>query len=250
MTISSPIDTSHIARRVDKQGARPSVGCQAGVEKRATGRPEDRLLRCKKVSLVSTFNCRTLSTSKSIGELTSAANRYGIDVVCIQEHRIFHEGIDIKHHDMKNGWKLLTSSAEKAQNNSTIRGVGMLVSPKAYKSLNSIESVNPRILIASFNGNPAVTIISCYSPTNVALDEDKDKFYKELTLVTRAIPKHNVLLIGGDFNSKIGTRDATGSVFNDSTNENGQRLLDYLQECRLIALNTKFRKRLGQVTVW
>ena len=75
---------------------------------------------------------------------------------------------------MKNNWVLLTSSAEKALNNSTIRGVRMLLSPKAYKSLNSVETNSPRIMIASFNGNPAVTIISCYSPTGVSDEEDKD----------------------------------------------------------------------------
>ena len=73
---------------------------------------------------------------------------------------------------MKKGWVMITSSAEKAKNNSTIRGVGLLLSPKAHKALNSVETINPRILIATFNGNPAVTVISCYSPTNVSNVDD------------------------------------------------------------------------------
>ena len=43
---------------------------------------------------------------------------------------------------MTNNWVMLSSSAEKALNNSTIRGVGMLLSPKAYKALSSIETIN------------------------------------------------------------------------------------------------------------
>ena len=37
---------------------------------------------------------------------------------------------------MKNNWMLLTISAEKSPNNSTVRGVRMVLAPKAYKSLN------------------------------------------------------------------------------------------------------------------
>ena len=81
-------------------------------------------------------------------------------MVYIQEHRIFHDDTDIKHYDMKNNLVLLTSSPEKALNNSTVRGVGILLSPKAYKSLNSVETISPRKMISSFDGNPAVTIIS------------------------------------------------------------------------------------------
>ena len=56
---------------------------------------------------------------------------------------------------MKNNWVLLSSSAEKTLSNSTVRGVRMLLSLKAYKSLNFVEIISPRIMIASFNGNPA-----------------------------------------------------------------------------------------------
>ena len=104
----------------------------------------------------------------------------------------------------------------------------MLLSPKAYKSLSSKES------------------ISCYSPTNVSNDEKKHQFYMELTKPTRSIPKHNIL-IGGDMNARISKRKAQGSTYNKVTNENGQCLLDYMQECRLKALNTLYRKRKGKL---
>ena len=42
---------------------------------------------------------------------------------------------------MKNNWVLLiTSFAEKALNNSKVRDVGMLLSPKAYKSLSWVNN--------------------------------------------------------------------------------------------------------------
>ena len=43
----------------------------------------------------------------------------------------------------------------------------MLIGPQALKSLNSIEKIQPRMMVATSNGNPSETILSCYSPTNV-----------------------------------------------------------------------------------
>ena len=49
-----------------------------------------------------------------MGELTASAEKGGIGISCIQEHRIFHD-FDIKHHDIKNKWVLLTNSEHNDQ---------------------------------------------------------------------------------------------------------------------------------------
>ena len=147
---------------------------------------------------------------------------------------------------MKNKWVLFTSSAEKALNNSTVRGVAILLNQKVYKSLNAVETISPRTMIASFNGDPVVTIISCYSRSNVSDEEDKDQFYFDVTTATRSIPKHNITVVEGDMNASLGKKDARCgkkdarcSVYNDVTNENGKRLLNYMLECRSQSLNTR-----------
>ena len=37
------------------------------------------------------------------------------------------------------------------------------------------------MMVATFNGNPSATIISCYSPTNVSEETDLIVFYNELS---------------------------------------------------------------------
>ena len=74
----------------------------------------------------------------------------------------------------------------------------MLIGPWAQKSLNSIEKIQPRMMVATFNGDPSATIISCYSPTNVSEETDLLAFYNELSSLIRSIPQYNVLVIGGD----------------------------------------------------
>ena len=59
-------------------------------------------------------------------------------------------------------------------------------------------------MVATFNGNLSTKIISCYSPTSVSEETDLIAFYNELSSLVRSIPKHNVLVIGGDLNARIG----------------------------------------------
>ena len=101
-------------------------------------------------------------------------------------------------------------------------------------------------MIASFNEDLAVTIISCYSHTNVSDEEYKDQFHFDVTTAARSIPKHSIILVDGDMNARLGKndarcdkKDARCSIYNDVTNDNGKRLLDYMQECRLKSLNTR-----------
>ena len=125
MTMSTNNSTNHIARRAGKQGARLSMEHQAEVDKHASGA---KLLKCKQNVNFSTMNVRTLNGETKFGELTHLSEKYGIDVTCIQEHKIYHPGENMKYHNMSNRWTLVTSSAEKACNNANIGGIGMFLS--------------------------------------------------------------------------------------------------------------------------
>ena len=85
---------------------------------------------------------------------------------------------DIKYHETGNGWSLVTVSAWKNSVNAAVGGVGLLIGLRALKTLNSIEKIQPRMIAATFNGNPRATIISCYSPTNVSEETELVTFYE------------------------------------------------------------------------
>ena len=102
----------------------------------------------------------------------------------------------------------------------------MLIGPQALKPLNSKEKIHPRMMVATFNGNPRATIISCYSPTNVSEEIELIAFYDELSSLVRSIPKHNVLVIGRDMNAQIGKNGNHKYSLHNSLNRNGQHLTD------------------------
>ena len=123
----------------------------------------------------------------------------------------------------------------------------MLIGPWALKSLNKIEKIQSRMMVAMFNGNPRAIIISCYSPTNVCEETDLIAFYDELSSLVRNILKHNVLIIGGDLNAQIGKNINHKFSLHDLSNRNGEHLTDFTLENRLTCLNTNFQKREGKL---
>ena len=159
------------------------------LKKSATELKLQKLLKCKQTIQIATFNVRTLNRIGQLLGLTASAVEHRHDM--LQEHRYTHTE-DIKYHVTGNGWTLATVSAWKNSVNATVGGVGILIGPRALKTFNSIERIQPRMLVAMFNGNPRATIISCYSPTNVSEETEVVAFYDELSSLVRSIPKHNL----------------------------------------------------------
>ena len=211
ITQNLPRRSHRIARRAGHQGARTGVtGLALDLEKYAT-------------------DLKSKSKTKFI--------------ICIQEHRYFHEEVILKYHEKGKNWTLINASFWKNSSNSTIGGVGMLLSPHALKSLLNIEKISPRIVVAIFNGNPQTTIISCYSPTNVSEEQDVLHFYNELASLVRAVPRHNVLIIAGDVNAQLGRNQHHKHAFHAETNRNVKHFNHFLTENNLYCLNTRFQKQ-------
>ena len=112
------------------------------------------------------------------------------------------------------------------------------------KALRRVHHHTDRILIADFDGNPVTTVIVVYSPSNVALAEEVEKFYEDIATAVCDAPAHNFLAILGDFNARLGPEDAP-FTYHDSTNRNGEHLAALLMEHEQLAANTMFQKRMG-----
>ena len=83
-------------------------------------------------------------------------------------------------------------------------------------------------MAATFNGNPRATIISSYSPNNVCEETELVTFYDELSSLVRSIPKHNMLVVGGDMNAQIGKNGNNKYSLHNTSNRNGQHLTDFI----------------------
>ena len=96
---------------------------------------------------------------------------------------------------------------------------------------------------AQIRGNPAMTIIVAYAPTEIAKEKEKDAYSYQQRSAIKSVPLHDFLAILTDANARLGL-DKVLHSYNPTTNDNGQRHIDVYQ---LLAANTLFKKRKGKL---
>ena len=115
---------------------------------------------------------------------------------------------------------------------------------------------NQRLLKARFNSTFAkLTVIACYAPTEDAEEEIKDEFYDQLEEEIRTTPRHDVLMVVGDQNARVGKENkgierAMGTEGFGCINNNGERLSDLCVENNLVIGGTLFKHRNVHKTTW
>ena len=203
------------------------------------------LVNCKKNTIISSLNTRTLGPLGRLEELSTSAKSHGIDILAVQEHRFYHPDDTLKYHQA-DPYQFVTSSASKNSVNASVGGVGFLLSPKASNNLLSVESISSRILVIELEGNPKTTVICVYSPHNSSPVGEVEDFYATLKTTVEQVPLHNFLVISGDLNAKLGP-DEVNFTYNSSTNRNGELLKDFMDEFNLFSANNTFMKPKGQL---
>ncbi|KAL7392397.1 hypothetical protein ABVT39_024274 [Epinephelus coioides] len=140
-------------------------------------------------------------TSK-LAQVTNEMERYRLDILGISECRWTGSG---RQSTNKRSVVLYSGHGDKH-----IHGVALVVSKEKAKTLEEWEPVSDRIIRARFNSKHCkLTMIQCYAPTNEVEVEDKDDWYKDLQRTVSKVPQHDMLLVMGDMNAKVGARNET-----------------------------------------
>jgi len=201
------------------------------------------MVKPKKLVNIGTMNVRTISKDGRRAELAYNFERFGLNILGVQEHRREHQE-DIAYTNLGTSSMFITASCTRNSKNARVGGVGLLLDKNSYKALSSIEKINERILVAQFNGNPRCTIIVVYSPTNTPKNKEKaEEFYEALDSVLSTIPPHNMCFLIGDLNAQVKGKWS----FHATSNSNGERLEDLTEEHRLWNATTSFQKRKGKL---
>ena len=83
-----------------------------GKEVSPTKPTSSKIVRCKKRTIISSFNTRTLGQTGRLEELAECAKVQDIDIIAIQEHRHYHPNDELKYQQV-GSFQLATSSATK-----------------------------------------------------------------------------------------------------------------------------------------
>ena len=102
-----------------------------------------------------------------------------------------------------------------------------------------------------------LTIINAYGPTTQLVNNNQDlqeDFFSQLAALTTRYSSSSLFIIAGDFNSKLGRKQADelslGEHSRGTRNRNGTALADFLEVNRLFVCNTAFQHAARHKTTW
>ena len=125
-------------------------------------------------------------------------------------------------------------------------GVAIMLSREAARALINWTPIDERIIRARFHSRHVkLTLIHAYAPTNDADEETKDHFYEKLQVIVEKTQKHDILVITGDLNAKVGNdvegyERVMGKHGIGTRNENGEKLCDFCAMNDLVITGTIF----------
>ena len=152
---------------------------------------------------VGSWNVRTLDQAGKLQQVLREMTNYKMEILCVSEARWTDSGRRI----LASGHIIFYSCRT---DNLHRDGVAVIVTRKVEKTLLEWKPVNDRLMKVRFNSKFAkLTIIACYAPTEEAEEEEKDELYEQLEEEIRTTPRHDVLMVIGDLNARVG-EDNTG----------------------------------------
>jgi len=217
---------------------------------------------------VGTFNVRGLSSFSKRKSLSRDLSAYGVDICCLQETKLAN-GIDERHGDFR--ILCLETSCRHY-------GLGFAISRSLKFQTDKFWKLSDRVAAITFsdnrnnnnnttsnnnNGNgtnnrPVLAVINVYAPTSTKCAENADEldlFYSALEKAYDEVKGATVVLISGDFNAKVGTRQSDnelciGSHGRGRRNISGQSLIDFCELRNLFLANTTFQHSARHKTTW
>jgi hypothetical protein len=120
------------------------------------------------------------------------------------------------------------------------------VDSKFNHMVKKFTPINERLCVLRIKGRLFnYSLINIHAPTNDSEEEAKDQFYEQLERAYEACPSHDVQLVMGDTNAKVGRETVDQPTIGKhslhvSTNEHGLRLVDFAAARQMSTKSTNF----------
>ena len=193
---------------------------------------------------VGTWNVRTLLQAGKSACAFREMNRLGVDVMGLSEVR----WPDVGEHRCESG-VLIYSGGQKGE-----KGVGVMLNKKMASCIKGYWTRSDRVILVKLNGAPFdLNIIQVYAPTCDGSEEEVNQFYGELSEVMEQCKRHEINIVMGDLNSKVGRGrdgDVVGPWGLGDRNERGDEWVEWCNEHQQIVLNTWFRNHPRKLWTW
>ena len=197
------------------------------------------ILNIKTQTRLGFWNVRTTFEMVKLTQVTSEMNRYNLHILSVSESR----WTGISRQRTGTGETILYSGRD---DNMYFEGVAIILKKGLEKSLIEWKTVNSRIIKVRLRGrHNNMSIVQCYAPTNYGDEVEKNLFYEQLQAELEKIPCHDVIIVMGDMNVKVGDdnlgiertmgRHGCGTI-----NNNGERRVDFCADNSMVIGGTFF----------
>jgi hypothetical protein len=216
--------------------------------KEAAGRKME-VMSAKCKTRIGFWNVRTMYETGKLAQVTAEMRRYNLHVLGISESRWIGSG----RHKTNTGETILYSGREDDQHH---EGVAIILKKGLEKCLMEWKPINSRLMKVRLKGRHInTTIFQCYAPTNDSEEDNKDVFYEQLQAELENTPRHEMKIVMGDLNAKVGNDNksyerAMGREGCGTINDNGERLLDICTSYDLVIGGTLFPHRDVHKLTW
>ena len=223
-----------------------------------TSKPCSRNNTSKKGLYIASWNVRTLQDNKKSPErrialIARVLKEKSISIAALSETRFADTG---QLEEIVGGYTFYWIGKPADEHRQS--GVGFAICNDLARSLKSLPvGINDRLMTLrlAIGRNRYATLVSSYAPTMTNPDDAKDKFYSELRSLLSKIPRHDKIILMGDFNARVGCENENwpnviGNHGVGKMNSNGLLLLSLCTEFNLTITNTIFQQPNRRKTSW
>ena len=194
---------------------------------------------------VATWNVRTMHQPGKLENVAREMTRLKVDIMGVCEVRWTGAGTV----DLDDGGCMIYSGGT-----AHAHGVGVMLTETAARSLAGYYAVSERVLLVRLKGKPFDTcIIQVYAPTCDYAEDIVEEFYSDVMKAKEQCKPHEVTLVMGDLNAKLGNErveDIVGPFGLGERNERGDRWAEWCIENEQVVLNTWFRQPPRRLYTW
>jgi len=205
------------------------------------------VLAKKKMLKIGTWNVRSLLSAGKLANVIQEMERLNINVLGLSETK--WPGTKTFE---SNNHIIFCSGGE--DNKPQTYGTAIII-PKYLKNsvLNFIPFSERMAMIQLAGDKVNFNIIQVYAPTASKSDQEIEDFYSQLKQLGTSTKKHDINIVMGDFNAKVGkgkVADIIGDYGLGTRNERGDRLLQFCTEENFSIMNTWFKLPPRRLYTW
>lgn len=195
---------------------------------------------------IATWNVRSMYEDGKIYNATREMRRLGVSILGVSEMRWPGSGgCEIGDH------YLYYSGNDDPKH---YNGVAVVLDKNIKHAVKAFIPVSDRVMLLKINASPFnINIIQTYAPTCDGNDGDVEAFYDDIGKCLKLSRNHEITIVMGDFNAKIGQgkcENVVGEHGLGKRNERGERLIQFAQEHELIVTNTFFKLHPRRLYTW